>query len=82
MAGVFGGDHDGRGLINSIKAHIEQNTYGTVTVTGEARVDNCYPRAVQPEGNPKARAQVESIFEVADADWRGLGTSVPHLAMC
>jgi hypothetical protein len=32
---VFGGDHDGRVLANSIKAHIEQNTYGTVAVSGE-----------------------------------------------
>jgi hypothetical protein len=32
---VFGSDHDGRGLANSIKAHIEQNTYGTVLVSGE-----------------------------------------------
>ncbi|MHC4385350.1 MAG: hypothetical protein ACYS0J_21350, partial [Planctomycetota bacterium] len=32
---VFGGDHDGRGLANSIKAHIEQSTYGTAAVSGE-----------------------------------------------
>ena len=32
---VFTGGHDGRGFSNSIKAHIEQNTYGAVTVTGE-----------------------------------------------
>lgn len=32
---VFSGDHDGRGLANSIKAHIEQNTYGKVKVSGE-----------------------------------------------
>jgi len=38
---LFSGGHDGRGLANSIKAHIEQNTYGTVTVTGEV-----YPKWV------------------------------------
>jgi hypothetical protein len=39
---VFGGNHDGRGLANSIKAHIEQNTYGTVKVSGEV-----YPNWVE-----------------------------------
>lgn len=32
---VFSGDHDGRGVTNSIKAHIEQNTYGKVKISGE-----------------------------------------------
>ena len=49
------------------------NSLVNQTVAGEPQVDNCYPRAVQAEGNPKARAQVESVFSVADAHWRGLG---------
>ena len=49
------------------------NSLVNQTVAGEPRVENCYPRAVQAEGNPKARAQVESVFSVADVDWRGLG---------
>lgn len=36
---VFGNNHDGLGLANSIKAHIEQNTYGTVSVSGEVYPD-------------------------------------------
>ncbi len=40
---------------------------------GEARVDITYARAVKAEGNPSARALVESIFEVCDRQWRGVG---------
>ncbi len=41
--------------------------------TGPLKVDNQYPRAVRPEGNPAARAAVERVFEPADAQWRGVG---------
>jgi hydrogenase expression/formation protein HypD len=40
---------------------------------GEARVENAYARAVRAEGNPASRALVESIFEVCDRSWRGVG---------
>jgi len=40
---------------------------------GRAEVSNRYRRAVGDEGNPRARALVEQIFEVADVPWRGLG---------
>jgi len=40
---------------------------------GVARVDNCYPAAVRPGGNPKARQLLDEVFEPCDADWRGLG---------
>ncbi|HEY8212360.1 MAG TPA: hydrogenase formation protein HypD [Myxococcaceae bacterium] len=40
---------------------------------GEAKVENAYARAVRPEGNPASRALVESIFEVCDRTWRGIG---------
>ncbi|MEV7773478.1 hydrogenase formation protein HypD [Kitasatospora sp. NPDC086791] len=40
---------------------------------GEHTVDNAYPRAVRPEGNPAARAMLEDVFEVADRAWRGIG---------
>ncbi len=39
----------------------------------EARVDNCYPGAVCPEGNRKARETLYRVFEPADSIWRGLG---------
>jgi hydrogenase expression/formation protein HypD len=37
-------------------------------------LENAYPRAVSEEGNVKARQVMDQVFEVADADWRGLGT--------
>jgi len=35
---------------------------------------NLYPQAVTPEGNAKALALIERVFERKDAYWRGLGT--------
>lgn len=32
-----------------------------------------YGRAVRPEGNERARGVMEEVFQVADAEWRGLG---------
>jgi len=40
---------------------------------GAPAVENRYRRAVRPEGNPRARAAVEEVFEPADCQWRGLG---------
>jgi hydrogenase expression/formation protein HypD len=40
---------------------------------GTPRVLNAYPRAVSPEGNPRARAVMEKVFEPTDALWRGMG---------
>lgn len=36
-------------------------------------LDNCYPKAVRPEGNPVARRLLETTMDVADAPWRGIG---------
>ncbi len=41
--------------------------------TGKATVANEYSRVVRPSGNPQARAVMEEILEVKDANWRGLG---------
>ncbi|MFO8072933.1 MAG: hydrogenase formation protein HypD [Polyangia bacterium] len=41
---------------------------------GEPRVDNCYPGAVRPEGNPRAREIAARALEPCDSVWRGLGT--------
>jgi hydrogenase expression/formation protein HypD len=43
-------------------------------VSGRAAVEIAYRRAVMPDGNPTARAAIERVFTVCDADWRGLGT--------
>jgi len=32
-----------------------------------------YKRVVRPEGNQKARKVMEDVFEVVDAEWRGIG---------
>jgi len=40
---------------------------------GENRVENAYPRAVRPDGNPRARAVMEENLEPRSDVWRGLG---------
>ena len=41
---------------------------------GRADLENAYPRAVQPEGNPAAQAVVRDVFTTCDRAWRGIGT--------
>jgi len=41
---------------------------------GRPDVANTYARSVRPEGNVAAQQAMEQVFEVADAEWRGLGT--------
>jgi hydrogenase expression/formation protein HypD len=43
---------------------------------GRAEVENQYSRLVRAEGNPAARAAMETVFEVVDFPWRGIG-SIP-----
>ena len=38
-----------------------------------AEVSNLYPRVVREDGNPRARAMMDEVFQVADTEWRGLG---------
>lgn len=52
-----------QGIKHLIK-QIRENRY-------EAEI--AYKRAVSPQGNEKARKILESVFEVCDASWRGLG---------
>ncbi len=40
---------------------------------GESRVENAYPRVVNTEGNPRAMAILNEVFEPCDAYWRGIG---------
>lgn len=40
---------------------------------GRAEVENAYPVAVRPEGNPTALALLARVFVTADAPWRALG---------
>jgi hydrogenase expression/formation protein HypD len=39
----------------------------------EAKIENAYPSVVKAEGNPKAMALLNEVFEPADAYWRGIG---------
>jgi hydrogenase expression/formation protein HypD len=41
---------------------------------GEPKVEIAYPRGVKPEGNKKARQLMEDVFEIGEANWRGIGT--------
>ena len=36
-------------------------------------LENCYPEAVRPQGNLRARELLAKVFTVIDAPWRGLG---------
>jgi hydrogenase expression/formation protein HypD len=40
--------------------------------SGAARVVNMYPRCVTREGNRRALAQLEQVFEAVDGRWRGI----------
>jgi hydrogenase expression/formation protein HypD len=41
--------------------------------TGQYKLENQYTRVVEPDGNPHAIAAIDSIFEVTDREWRGIG---------
>jgi hydrogenase expression/formation protein HypD len=45
--------------------------------SGQPRVDITYRRGVKPEGNQPALRLMEKVFEIGDADWRGIG-NVPQ----
>jgi hydrogenase expression/formation protein HypD len=40
---------------------------------GEAEVVNCYSRSVAAQGNERALAIVDAVYEICDRPWRGLG---------
>jgi len=41
---------------------------------GEAKLENQYARVVKPKGNPAAQNMIQQVFEIADREWRGIGT--------
>jgi hydrogenase expression/formation protein HypD len=43
-------------------------------VEGEAFLDNCYPEVVTGKGNVVAKRILHQVMDVADANWRGVGT--------
>ena len=44
---------------------------------GRCFLDNCYARVVRPGGNASARRLLETVTEIVDATWRGIG-SIRH----
>ena len=40
---------------------------------GEAKTENVYTRAVTPHGNKIAQMAFKKVYEVVDAEWRGIG---------
>jgi len=41
--------------------------------TGQYKVEIAYRRGVKPEGNKQATELIDTVFEVCDANWRGIG---------
>ncbi|QEP43094.1 hydrogenase formation protein HypD [Ectothiorhodospiraceae bacterium BW-2] len=37
-------------------------------------VDNCYGELVNPDGNRRAQQWLNQVFDIVDANWRGIGT--------
>jgi hydrogenase expression/formation protein HypD len=54
-------------ILVGVLAAVKQLEAGTVSV------QNMYPRVVSRDGNPKARKQIEQVFEITDRAWRGIG---------
>jgi hydrogenase expression/formation protein HypD len=54
-------------ILQGVLSCVEQLEAGT------CEVENAYARAVRPEGNSHARGMIESVFEVVDRKWRGVG---------
>ena len=41
--------------------------------SGRKEVENQYLRSVRPDGNPRARQEIFSVFKIGDGNWRGFG---------
>ena len=41
--------------------------------TGQPKIEIAYRRGVKPEGNTQAVRLMETVFEVSEANWRGIG---------
>jgi hydrogenase expression/formation protein HypD len=41
--------------------------------SGQPKVEIAYRRGVKPEGNQPALRLMETVFEIGDANWRGIG---------
>ncbi|OQY07880.1 MAG: hydrogenase formation protein HypD [Desulfobacteraceae bacterium 4572_123] len=55
-------------LLRTISMLVEQ------VESNAPELENGYPRAVVPDGNPKAQKIMNEVFETVDAPWRGIGS--------
>ena len=62
-------------ILEGVLMVVQQLEQGTATVT------NQYARAVRREGNRAARTLIETVFEIADRKWRGIG-EIPSSGLC
>lgn len=49
--------------------------------TGQAYVENAYPRSVRREGNLPAQALIQNVFQIVSRKWRGIG-EIPDSGLC
>jgi len=61
-------------ILKAVLLLVEQNEEGRPALV------NAYSRAVSDEGNPKAKAVMNQVFEVCHAVWRGIG-EIPFSGM-
>ena len=45
----------------------------TQLLAGKPALENCYPEVVRPGGNPGAKFHLQSVMQMTDANWRGIG---------
>ncbi len=62
-------------ILKAVLILVEQNE------TGVKALVNGYPRAVSENGNLKAKAILNQVFELCDTSWRGIG-EIPSSGMC
>ena len=65
---VVAAGFEAKDVLLSISMILEQ------MMSGDTIVENGYPRAVRNEGNTRAQEMMEQVFDISDAQWRGLGT--------
>ncbi len=61
-------------ILQAVLILVEQNE------AGKPELVNAYPRAVSDEGNVKAKAIMNQVFELSHATWRGIG-EIPDSGM-
>jgi hydrogenase expression/formation protein HypD len=54
-------------LLDAVYAVLRQS------LAGKVELENCYPQAVKPGGNPMGRKALSACFDATTANWRGIG---------